>query len=113
MHNCAFCKNPLRPLTEWKGNDGRFYCSEFCADAGEIDLSIAAPPEMASTDRSAPMSDDHLKKGMQDRTRINTSEDYELRYWSEKFGVTQDQLKAAVNKVGNSVSAVEKELKAA
>ena len=26
------------------------------------------------------MSDDTSKKGMQDRTRINTSEDYELRY---------------------------------
>jgi stage III sporulation protein SpoIIIAA len=36
----------------------------------------------------------------------------ELRYWSKKLGVTQDQLKAAVKKVGNSVSAVEKELKA-
>ena len=59
------------------------------------------------------MSDDTSKKGMQDRTRINTSEDYELRYWSEKFGVSRDQLKAAVIKVGNSVSAVEKELKAA
>ena len=59
------------------------------------------------------MSDDLSKKGMQDRTRINTSEDYELRYWSEKFGVSQDRLKAAVQKVGNSVSAVEKELKAA
>ena len=59
------------------------------------------------------MSDDTSKKGMQDRTRINTSEDYELRYWSAKFGVSRDQLKAAVNKVGNSVSAVEKELKAA
>jgi hypothetical protein len=59
------------------------------------------------------MSDDTSKKGMQDRTRINTSEDYELRYWSEKFGVSRDELKAAVNKVGNSVSAVEKELKVA
>jgi uncharacterized protein DUF3606 len=59
------------------------------------------------------MTDDRTKKGIQDRTRINTNEDYELRYWSEKFGVSQDQLKAAVNKVGNSVSAVEKELKAA
>jgi len=59
------------------------------------------------------MSDDLSRKGMQDRTRINTSEDYELRYWSEKFGVSQDRLKAAVQKVGNSVSAVEKELKAA
>jgi len=50
---------------------------------------------------------------MQDRTRINTNEDYELRYWSDKFGVSQDRLKAAVQKVGNSVAAVEKELKAA
>ena len=58
------------------------------------------------------MSDDKSKKGMQDRSRINTEEDYELRYWSEKFGVSQDQLKAAVKKVGNSVSPVEKELKA-
>ena len=59
------------------------------------------------------MSDDRSKKGIQDRTRINTNEDYELRYWSEKFGVTHDQLKAAVKKVGNSVTAVEEELKAA
>ena len=59
------------------------------------------------------MTDDRTKKGIQDCTRINTSEDYELRYWSEQLGVTQDQLKAAVKKVGNSVTAVQKELKAA
>jgi hypothetical protein len=59
------------------------------------------------------MTDDLSNKGMQDRTRINTNEDYEVRYWSEKFGVSQARLKAAVQKVGNSVSAVEKELKAA
>src|SRR5689334_4681179 len=59
------------------------------------------------------MADDLTKKGMQDRTRINTSEDHEVRYWSQKFGVSADPLKAAVKKVGNSVSAVEKELKAA
>ena len=59
------------------------------------------------------MSDDLSKKGMQDRTHINTNEDYEVRYWSAKFGVSQDRLKAVVQKVGNSVSAVEKELKAA
>jgi hypothetical protein len=58
------------------------------------------------------MSDDLAKKGTQDRTRINTNEDYEVHYWSEKFGVSQDRLKAAVQNVGNSVSAVEKELKA-
>jgi hypothetical protein len=59
------------------------------------------------------MADDRTKKDVQDRARINTGEDYELRYWSEKFGVSQEQLKAAVKKVGSSVAAVEKELKSA
>jgi len=43
--------------------------------------------------------------------RINVTEDYEVRYWSEKFGVTAEQLLAAVQKVGNSAGAVESELK--
>jgi hypothetical protein len=48
MHNCSFCQNPLRPLTEWKGPDGRFYCSEFCADAGETAGSLVPrPPDQA------------------------------------------------------------------
>jgi hypothetical protein len=59
------------------------------------------------------MSDDLTKKGGQDRTHINTSEDHEVRYWSQKFSVSAEVLKAAVKKVGDSASAVEKELKAA
>lgn len=55
------------------------------------------------------MADGPTKKGMQDRTRINTGEDYELRYWSEQFGVSQEQLEAAVKKAGGSVAAVEKD----
>jgi small membrane protein len=60
-----------------------------------------------------PMSDDKSKRGPQDRSRISLREDYEVRYWSEKFGVSSDRLKAVVKKVGNSADAVEKELKAA
>jgi Protein of unknown function (DUF3606) len=56
------------------------------------------------------MSDDPKQKGAQDRSRINTSEDYEVRYWSKKFGVSPDGLKAAVKKVGSSPVAVQKEL---
>jgi hypothetical protein len=56
------------------------------------------------------MSDDPKKKGQHDRSRINTSEDYEVRYWSKKFGVSPDELKAAVKKVGNSAAAVQQEL---
>jgi hypothetical protein len=50
MHNWAFCENPLRPLTEWKGSDVRFYCSEFCPDAGDMEMpSLTKPPELAAT----------------------------------------------------------------
>jgi hypothetical protein len=59
------------------------------------------------------MADDPSKRGARDRSRISTSEDYEVRYWSRKFGVSPEQLKAAVKKVGNSVKAVERELKGA
>ena len=57
------------------------------------------------------MADDKTKKGPQDRSKINISEDHEVRYWSDKFGVTPDQLRNAVKKVGNSADAIERELK--
>ena len=56
------------------------------------------------------MADDPKNRGPQDRSRVNISEDYELRYWSEKWGVTPDQLKAAVAKVGASADAVARQL---
>lgn len=56
------------------------------------------------------MADDKSKTGGQDRDRINVNEDYELRDWSKKFGVTPDELKEAVKKVGPMASDVEKEL---
>ena len=57
------------------------------------------------------MADDRTQVGPQDRTRINVNEDYELRYWSERFGVSQQKLKEAVAAVGVSASAVEAHLK--
>jgi Protein of unknown function (DUF3606) len=58
------------------------------------------------------MADDKSKSGRQDRSRIDVNEDYELRDWSKKFGVTPEALKAAVKAVGTSASAVEQHLKA-
>ena len=37
--------------------------------------------------------------------------DYEVAYWTKKFGCTKEQLQAAVKKVGVSAKAVEEELK--
>lgn len=49
--------------------------------------------------------------GSADRERINVNEDYELRDWSKKFGVTHDELRAAVKAVGPMVKDVEVYLK--
>lgn len=57
------------------------------------------------------MSDDKSKSGGQDRKRISVNEDYEVRDWSKKFGVTPEELKAAVKAVGNDAAAVEAHLK--
>ena len=48
------------------------------------------------------MSDDKMNRGEPDRSRINLDEDYEVSYWSERFGITKEQLKKAVEKVGSS-----------
>lgn len=57
------------------------------------------------------MSDDKSKTGQADRRRINLSEDYEVRNWATKFGVSEDRLRAAVEKVGSMADDVERELK--
>jgi hypothetical protein len=56
------------------------------------------------------MSDDPSNRGGQDKQRINLSQDYEVRYWTDKFGVTPDELRDAVDKVGDRASAVAQEL---
>lgn len=56
------------------------------------------------------MLDDKSKKAPQDSSKINIHEDYEIAYWTNKFGCTPEQLKDAVNKVGTGVEAVKKHL---
>jgi Protein of unknown function (DUF3606) len=56
------------------------------------------------------MADDLKNRGAQDRARVNVNEDHEVRYWTQKWGVSKEQLAAAVKKVGVSVDAVAQEL---
>lgn len=58
------------------------------------------------------MPDDRKSTGGQDRERISLSEDYEVRDWSEKFGVTPSQLREAVKAVGDRADAVQEYLRA-
>lgn len=50
--------------------------------------------------------DDKTKVGGADRRRINVHEDYELRDWSKSLGCTRDELRAAVEAVGDDAEKV-------
>jgi hypothetical protein len=56
------------------------------------------------------MSDDRNRTGGQDRERISLTEDYEVRDWAAKFGVTEKALRDAVARVGDRAEDVRKEL---
>ena len=57
------------------------------------------------------MADNKTLRSPQDSSRIAMGEDYEVEYWTKKFGVSREKLQQAVNAVGNSASAVERHLK--
>lgn len=56
------------------------------------------------------MSDDKSKTGGRDRDLISLEEDYEVRDWAAKFGVTEKALRDAVGRVGNRAEDVQREL---
>lgn len=57
------------------------------------------------------MADDKNQAGAADRSRISLSEDYEVRDWTASLGVSEQELREAVDAVGNSVDAVRAYLK--
>lgn len=59
------------------------------------------------------MSDDLQRRGGQDRKRIDVHQNHELRDWADRFGVTTEALRRAVQAVGDRADAVERHLRAA
>jgi hypothetical protein len=54
--------------------------------------------------------DDLKKTGSPDRNKINLHEPWEVDHWTKELGVSKDELKKVIAKVGNSAAAVRKEL---
>lgn len=52
------------------------------------------------------MADNKTLRTPQDSSRIAIGEDYEVAYWTEKFGVSRERLQEAVDAVGNGADAV-------
>lgn len=57
------------------------------------------------------MADNLQDRGAQDRARVNVNEPHEVRYWTEKFGVSEEDLIQAVSIVGVSADEVGRYLK--
>ena len=57
------------------------------------------------------MADDTSVRSGSDRSKINTSQDHEVRYWTKELGVSAEQLQAAVKAVGSSADKVREYLK--
>jgi hypothetical protein len=57
------------------------------------------------------MADDLTRRGGQDRARINIHQEHEVRDRAARFGVTREQLKAAVQAVGDRADDVERHLR--
>jgi hypothetical protein len=57
------------------------------------------------------MPDDKSKRGRADRNKVAGGEAYEVDYVAKKLGVTAEQVKSAIKKVGNDRAKVEAELR--
>src|SRR4051794_39379711 len=56
------------------------------------------------------MADDLKQTGTPDDQRFNPEQDHELAYWSEKLGVSRDELREAVQSAGPMVKDVQRHL---
>jgi hypothetical protein len=54
--------------------------------------------------------DNLTKRDTSDRSKINMSESWEVKYWTRELGISRAELQKIVDKVGNSAAAVRKEL---
>jgi hypothetical protein len=57
------------------------------------------------------MTDNTTLRAPEDASRVAMGEDYEVRYWTERFGVSKERLQAAVDAVGNGAERVEEYLR--
>lgn len=53
---------------------------------------------------------DNKQSTAQDRKLISLTEEYEVRDWCKSLGCTEEELRAAVQAVGNSAEAVRERL---
>lgn len=56
------------------------------------------------------MADNPNLRSGQDRKRVDVHQEHEVRWWTQKWGVSREELEKAVQAVGTSVNKVEEYL---
>ena len=54
------------------------------------------------------MSENVQKRAARDRGRIKLEQDYEVRYWTRQLHCSEDELRAAIQRVGDRPASVER-----
>ena len=54
------------------------------------------------------MADNKQHVGEPDRSRVSASEDYEVRYFAKKHGLSMDQVRALIRQHGNNRAELER-----
>jgi hypothetical protein len=57
------------------------------------------------------MADDLKQTAKPDDAKINVDQEHEVKHWSEKFGVSREELRRAVQQVGPMVKRVKEHLR--
>ena len=55
---------------------------------------------------SSLMFDDKTNRGPEDRSRISLSEDYEVLYWTDALGVSEERLREVFGRAGSGAETV-------
>ncbi|MDB5696218.1 MAG: hypothetical protein JWN21_1761 [Sphingomonas bacterium] len=53
------------------------------------------------------MSDDKMNRGEPDRSRVAAGEEYEVGYFARKHGITAEQARELIDRVGNDRDALD------
>jgi hypothetical protein len=57
------------------------------------------------------MPDEKSKVGEPDRNRVAADQEYEIRYLAEKYGLSQDQVRELIARIGNDRKKLEEAAK--
>jgi hypothetical protein len=81
---------------EDRGNRGRSHWRD------SWNLLCAMPVDRkAQSSQESPMADDKSKRGGPDQSRVAGEQAYEVKYFAQKHGISQEQAKRLIDQIGN------------